>query len=184
MSALWSNLSFSPTSLSFPILLLLSSLPALTTIGHRTCALYEPPIPGITCFYDGQQEVLPSLTNSPTAWMLEMYSSWCGHCQRFAPLLKELGKEIQPWEGVFRIGVMECNKNNNDVCGQMEVQAYPTIRVRSPSPPYYLVLMMTTFFFKFFKPFDPKPRDFKSTIVGECIWTSSKILLCTLWCPP
>lgn len=29
-----------------------------------------------------------TVLNSETAWMVEFYSSWCGHCIRFAPTFK------------------------------------------------------------------------------------------------
>ena len=64
--------------------------------------------------------------------MVELYSSWCGHCQHFAPRLKELAKEMEAWSDVVRIGVMECTglKENQDMCNKMDVGGYPTIRVR------------------------------------------------------
>ena len=33
-----------------------------------------------------------TVLNSEAAWMIEFYSSWCGHCIRFAPTFKELAK--------------------------------------------------------------------------------------------
>ncbi len=32
--------------------------------------------------------------NSKTAWVVEFYSSWCGHCQYYAPTWKKLAEEI------------------------------------------------------------------------------------------
>ncbi len=125
VSRLWTCLE----GVSFFSLLLLSLSSLTNGGGSPTCALYDPLTPGITCFQGSQ--VLRALTNSPSAWMLEMYSSWCGHCQRFAPVLKAVAKEIEPWSAVFKIGIMECafSKANNEACGKMEIQAYPTIRV-------------------------------------------------------
>ena len=39
------------------------------------------------------------ILESDTAWMVEFYSSWCGHCIRFAPVFKELGTNV---EGKFQ----------------------------------------------------------------------------------
>ena len=36
-----------------------------------------------------------TILESDTAWMVEFYSSWCGHCIRFAPIFKELGKNVE-----------------------------------------------------------------------------------------
>ena len=40
------------------------------------------------------------ILESDTAWMVEFYSSWCGHCIRFAPVFKELGTNV---EGKFNV---------------------------------------------------------------------------------
>ena len=36
-----------------------------------------------------------SIYNSSFAWFVEFYSSWCGHCQSFAPYWKQLAKEVE-----------------------------------------------------------------------------------------
>ena len=104
-------------------------LPVTSTESLR-CALYDPPTPGINCFHGNTVEKV--ITRSKWAWIFEFYSSWCGHCQNFAPRLKELAQEMEAWSEVIRIGVLECtaSKENQDICGKkMGVQGYPTIRV-------------------------------------------------------
>lgn len=118
------------TSLSLHLLLLLSLTPPLATgDSSKPCALYEPPAPGIHCLHG--EQVLETVTDSQWGWMVELYSSWCGHCQNFAPRLKELARELEAWSDVVRVGVMECTggEKNRDMCSKLGVAAYPTIRV-------------------------------------------------------
>ena len=42
------------------------------------------------------------ILESDTAWMVEFYSSWCGHCIRFAPVFKELGTNVEGKFNVYR----------------------------------------------------------------------------------
>jgi thiol oxidase len=35
-----------------------------------------------------------SVYNSKTAWLVEFYNSWCGFCQRFAPIWKSLAMNV------------------------------------------------------------------------------------------
>ena len=133
-----SNIMAHHTSLVSPLLLvtlLLAYTPLATEA--QSCALYDPPVPGINCFHGDQ--VLRSITNSRTSWMIELYSSWCGHCQHFAPAMKELGKDVKQWSSVVRIGVLECteSKENQEICSKFNIGGYPTVRVS-----YYI---MTTF---------------------------------------
>ena len=36
-----------------------------------------------------------AIFNSNYAWFVEFYSSWCGHCQSFAPNWKQLATEVE-----------------------------------------------------------------------------------------
>lgn len=62
-------------------------------VGSETCSLYESGAVGIYCYHGNK--LIQALTNSSTAWFVEFYSSWCGHCQHFAPTMKELGRDIK-----------------------------------------------------------------------------------------
>lgn len=66
---------------------------------------------------------------SDKPWIVEFYSSWCGHCQRFAPHWKAFAAEVKNWKDVIGIGVIDCaNEVNNPVCFDMVVTAYPSLR--------------------------------------------------------
>ena len=58
----------------------------------KDCSLYEN-FDGSRCFWG--DELTTALTWSPTLWIIEFYSSWCGHCQHFAPTWKELATRIK-----------------------------------------------------------------------------------------
>ena len=94
-----------------------------------TCALYDPPTPGIHCFHGN--EIDHAVISGKTIWLVEFYSSWCGHCQHFAPVMKEIGAEVEVWSSVFKLGVLECtgSKVNQNMCDKYKVRAYPTLRV-------------------------------------------------------
>lgn len=153
-----------------------------TSLANETpnkCALYEPSTPGIHCFQGNA--ALEAVTNSRQAWVLEMYSGWCGHCQNFAPRLKELAKEIEVWSGVIKVGVLECtgSEDNQEMCTQMEVRAYPTIRVSHMFITLGCVLIgLLWLSMQFFQPHDPTPLEFKHMAIGR----SERVVFC--WCPP
>ena len=35
-----------------------------------------------------------TVLGSANAWLIEFYSSWCGHCIRYAPVYKQLASEV------------------------------------------------------------------------------------------
>lgn len=117
----------------------LLSLTLFPTSFSKNCALYDPPVPGIHCFHGNQVD--KAVTNSQTIWMLEFYSSWCGHCQHFAPVMKEIGAEVAPWSSVFKLGVLECTSSdeNQEICSKYKVVGYPTLRVSTISVIFILL---------------------------------------------
>ena len=99
------------------------------SVTSKPCALYEPPATGLQCLRGVGAE--KALNSSRWVWMMEFYSSWCGHCQQFAPQFQKLAVELQQWSEIVRVGVLECSESieNQDACRRFGVQAYPTIKV-------------------------------------------------------
>jgi len=36
-----------------------------------------------------------TVTGTDHAWFVDFYSTWCGHCVRFAPVYKAFGRDIE-----------------------------------------------------------------------------------------
>ncbi|CAH2103768.1 unnamed protein product [Euphydryas editha] len=63
------------------------------------------------------------------AFLVQFYNSYCGHCRAFAPKFKSLASEIEPWKNIIKLAVLDCSvEENNEICRQFEVMAYPTLR--------------------------------------------------------
>ncbi|KAK0163625.1 hypothetical protein PV327_007290 [Microctonus hyperodae] len=75
-----------------------------------------------------------TIHGSKIAWVVEFYSSWCGHCQRFAPIWKSLARSIKPWRDIVDVAAIDCaNNDNNPLCREYEITSYPMIRYFSPN---------------------------------------------------
>ncbi|XP_038638258.1 LIM/homeobox protein Lhx3 isoform X7 [Scyliorhinus canicula] len=69
------------------------------------------------------------LLNSSSAWVVEFYSSWCGHCVSYAPTWKALARDVKDWELAIRVGVMDCaDEKNFATCADYGIHFYPTFR--------------------------------------------------------
>ncbi|XP_033883580.1 sulfhydryl oxidase 1-like isoform X1 [Acipenser ruthenus] len=69
------------------------------------------------------------LFNSSNAWLVEFYASWCGHCQRFAPVWKALASDITEWKPAISLAAIDCaDKKNRISCAHFEVNRYPTLK--------------------------------------------------------
>jgi len=73
--------------------------PATLAFGFGGSApLYSKNDPGIVLIDNTNFD--RTILHSNTSWMVEFYSSWCGHCIRFAPIFKELGTQVEGMEQV------------------------------------------------------------------------------------
>ncbi|XP_043465984.1 sulfhydryl oxidase 2-like [Leptopilina heterotoma] len=66
--------------------------------------------------------------NSNSSWIIEFYSHWCGHCIRFSPLWKTVGKNLQNWQSLVKIAVVDCAGDDSPICRDHHVVYYPTLK--------------------------------------------------------
>uniref|UniRef100_A0A8C7E5W4 Sulfhydryl oxidase n=1 Tax=Naja naja TaxID=35670 RepID=A0A8C7E5W4_NAJNA len=73
--------------------------------------------------------VREALRDSASAWLVQFYSSSCGHCVAFAPTWRALAGDVHEWEPAIRIGVLDCgDEKNYKQCKEYGIQYYPTFR--------------------------------------------------------
>uniref|UniRef100_A0A8B9FJP6 Sulfhydryl oxidase n=1 Tax=Amazona collaria TaxID=241587 RepID=A0A8B9FJP6_9PSIT len=71
-----------------------------------------------------------ALLNSSAAWLVQFYSSSCGHCTAFAPTWRALAGDVKDWESAIRLGVLDCGEEENyQTCKEYGIHYYPTFRV-------------------------------------------------------
>lgn len=93
--------------------------------------------PQATGLYDAKDKVISVSKDSfkhlviwkPYVILMEFYNSFCGHCRRFAPTYKELAEVLHPWRHSLKVMAIDCSDDeNNGLCREYEVMAYPTLR--------------------------------------------------------
>ena len=96
--------------------------------------LYEASDPGLTLLNASDFKTI--VHNSPNAWMVEFYSSWCGHCVHFAPTFKQLAKDVQKWSDVISVAAIDCAKDENmPICRDYDIMGYPSLKFFPPQAP-------------------------------------------------
>ena len=73
-------------------LLSVSIAPPTAPAPPPSCSLYDDSPVGVVCFQG--DNLTAAIATGRTGWLVEFYSSWCGHCQHFAPTWKELAKDV------------------------------------------------------------------------------------------
>uniref|UniRef100_A0A452J4P9 Sulfhydryl oxidase n=1 Tax=Gopherus agassizii TaxID=38772 RepID=A0A452J4P9_9SAUR len=120
-----------------PHALLLLLLLAAALAGAPPDGLYSPGDPLVLLQVDTLES---SVLNSSSAWLVEFYASWCGHCVHFAPTWRALAADIQEWSPAVNLGVLDCaDIANQKMCGKFGITGFPTL--------------------KFFKAFSKNPED-------------------------
>jgi thiol-disulfide isomerase/thioredoxin len=65
------------------------------------------------------------------------YTEWCGYCKRFKPTFNQLLSQLESInnnrsEGRVSLKMVNC-ETHKDICGQNQINAYPTLRIFRPS---------------------------------------------------
>ncbi|XP_069871143.1 sulfhydryl oxidase 2 [Dipodomys merriami] len=67
--------------------------------------------------------------NSSAAWLVQFYSSWCGHCIGYAPTWRALAADVRDWATAIRVAALDCAEDKNqEVCRAYDIHFYPTFR--------------------------------------------------------
>ncbi|XP_067264131.1 sulfhydryl oxidase 2 [Chanodichthys erythropterus] len=92
----------------------------------RSARLYTEEDPVVILSSDNLKQ---TVFNSSSAWLLQFYSSWCGHCIQYSPTWKALAGDVKDWAQAIRIGVLDCaHEKNFDICKEFGIHFYPTFR--------------------------------------------------------
>uniref|UniRef100_A0A8C4WB80 Thioredoxin domain-containing protein n=1 Tax=Gopherus evgoodei TaxID=1825980 RepID=A0A8C4WB80_9SAUR len=113
-----------------PHALLLLLLLAAALAGAPPGGLYSPGDPLVLLQVDTLES---SVLNSSSAWLVEFYASWCGHCVHFAPTWRALAADIQEWSPAVNLGVLDCaDIANQKMCGKFGITGFPTVQLAIP----------------------------------------------------
>uniref|UniRef100_A0A3B1KF44 Sulfhydryl oxidase n=1 Tax=Astyanax mexicanus TaxID=7994 RepID=A0A3B1KF44_ASTMX len=116
---------YNPVRMAALLYLKLAILTAAFRCGQAT-RLYTEEDPVVILTSDNLKQ---TLLNSSTAWLLQFYSSWCGHCIQYSPTWKALAGDVKDWSQAIRIGVLDCaHEKNFDICKEFSIHFYPTFR--------------------------------------------------------
>lgn len=78
----------------------------------------------------------PTVSNSSSAWLVQFFSSWCGHCIQYSSTWKALAQDVKDWQQAVGVAVLDCAQEENfDVCKEFGIKFYPTFKYfRAHSP--------------------------------------------------
>lgn len=70
-----------------------------------------------------------SVYNKPSAFFIEFYSSWCGHCIEYKPHFVRLATMMKSWKNVVTVAVINCaDELNSPICREHAIDAFPTLK--------------------------------------------------------
>uniref|UniRef100_A0A8C8AMS1 Sulfhydryl oxidase n=1 Tax=Otus sunia TaxID=257818 RepID=A0A8C8AMS1_9STRI len=69
------------------------------------------------------------LLGSPSAWAVEFFASWCGHCVHFAPTWRALAHDLREWRPAVMLAAIDCaDEANQQVCNNFGITGFPTLK--------------------------------------------------------
>ncbi|CAJ1069551.1 sulfhydryl oxidase 2 [Xyrichtys novacula] len=77
----------------------------------------------------GSSSLKPTVSNSSSAWLVQFFSSWCGHCIQYSSTWKALAQDVKDWQQAISVAVLDCAQEENfDVCKEYGIKFYPTFK--------------------------------------------------------
>lgn len=71
--------------------------------------------------------------NPQITFVVQFYNTFCGHCQAFSPVYKELATRTKNWTSIVQIAGVDCSKDENlNTCSENNIRGYPTILIFPP----------------------------------------------------
>ncbi|XP_040465833.1 LOW QUALITY PROTEIN: sulfhydryl oxidase 1 [Falco naumanni] len=93
--------------------------------GARSRQLYSPSDP-LELLGPGAEG---RLLGSPSAWVVEFFASWCGHCVHFAPTWRALAHDLREWRPAVMLAAIDCaDEANQKVCADFGITGFPTLK--------------------------------------------------------
>ena len=89
----------------------------------------------LASLYDGPTNVVQfrdftqfSAAGSTSAFAIEFFAGWCGHCRSFAPTWKEVAKRTCALRPHLVIGAVDCVADFL-LCNEVGIESFPTIKM-------------------------------------------------------
>ncbi|XP_043325942.1 sulfhydryl oxidase 2 isoform X1 [Cervus elaphus] len=110
-----------------PVLVLLAAAAAAGPGAGGAARLYRAGEDAVWVLDSGS--VRKATANSSAAWLVQFYSSWCGHCIGYAPTWRALAADVRDWAAAIRVAALDCaEEKNQEVCRAYDIHFYPTFR--------------------------------------------------------
>ncbi|XP_027977322.1 LOW QUALITY PROTEIN: sulfhydryl oxidase 1 [Eumetopias jubatus] len=75
------------------------------------------------------ETVRGAVLGSRSAWAVEFFASWCGHCIAFAPTWKALANDVKDWRPALNLAALDCaDETNSATCRDFNIPGFPTVR--------------------------------------------------------
>ncbi|XP_016817578.3 sulfhydryl oxidase 2 isoform X2 [Pan troglodytes] len=116
-----------PRAARLPRLLVLLAAAAVGPGAGGAARLYRAGEDAVWVLDSGS--VRGATANSSAAWLVQFYSSWCGHCIGYAPTWRALAGDVRDWASAIRVAALDCMEEKNQaVCHDYDIHFYPTFR--------------------------------------------------------